>query len=141
MATLAAVFVLNYWLKEFLLSTFVNRFDLRCQSKQLMPLYYKLCPSCYHGCELFNDLRKAYEAGAERLGLCSIMDRQLSNVCCPTGQQHHLADDVGMLVYLNISVTSWSRGGSILCFQYSALESSLKGAYLRKRVELLTKNF
>ena len=45
-ATFAAVFVLNYWLKEFLLSAFVYRFELRCEPKQLMLLYYKMCP-CY----------------------------------------------------------------------------------------------
>ena len=40
------MFVLNYWLREFLLSAFVNRFELRCETKQLMLLYYKMCP-CY----------------------------------------------------------------------------------------------
>ena len=40
----AAVFVLNYWLREFLLSAFANRFELRCEPKQLMLLYYKICP-------------------------------------------------------------------------------------------------
>ena len=32
-ATFAALFVLNYWLREFLLSAIANRFELRCQSK------------------------------------------------------------------------------------------------------------
>ena len=32
----AAVFVLNYWLREFPLSAFANRFELRCEPKQLM---------------------------------------------------------------------------------------------------------
>ena len=42
-ATFAAVF-LNYWLREFLLSAFANRFELRCEPKQLMLLSYKICP-------------------------------------------------------------------------------------------------
>ena len=37
----AAVFVLNYWLSEFLLTVFANRFELRCESKQIVPLDYK----------------------------------------------------------------------------------------------------
>ena len=37
----AAMFVLNYRLREFLLSVFVNRFELRREPKQLMLLYYK----------------------------------------------------------------------------------------------------
>ena len=41
------MFVLNYWLKEFLLSELANRFELRCESKQLMLLYYKICPCCH----------------------------------------------------------------------------------------------
>ena len=45
-ATSAAVFVLIYWLREFHLSAFANRFELRCEPKQLMLLYYKICP-CY----------------------------------------------------------------------------------------------
>ena len=40
----AASFVLNFCLKEFLLSTFANRFELRCEPKRLMLLYYKICP-------------------------------------------------------------------------------------------------
>ena len=42
----AAAFVLNYWLREFLLSAFTNRFELRCEPKRLMLLYYKICPCC-----------------------------------------------------------------------------------------------
>ena len=38
------MFVLNYWLRGFLLSAFANR--LRCDAKQLMLLYYKICPFC-----------------------------------------------------------------------------------------------
>ena len=38
------MFVLNYCLTEFLLSTFANSFELRCEPKQLMPLYYEICP-------------------------------------------------------------------------------------------------
>ena len=38
------MFVLNFWLKEFLLSAFANRFELRREPKQLTRLYYKLCP-------------------------------------------------------------------------------------------------
>ena len=36
------MFVLNYWLREYLLSAFANRFELRCEPKRLMLLYYKL---------------------------------------------------------------------------------------------------
>ena len=43
-AAFAAMFVLNYWLKEFPLSAFSNRFELRCQLKQLLLLYYEICP-------------------------------------------------------------------------------------------------
>ena len=32
-ATFAACFDMNYWLREFPLSTIANRFELRCQSK------------------------------------------------------------------------------------------------------------
>ena len=39
-----AMFVLNYRLRGFLLSTFANRFELRCEPKQLMLLYCKICP-------------------------------------------------------------------------------------------------
>ena len=37
----AAVFVLNYWLREFLLFALTNRFIMRCETKRLMLLYYK----------------------------------------------------------------------------------------------------
>ena len=40
----AASFVLNFCLRECLLSAFANRFELRCELKQLMLLYYKICP-------------------------------------------------------------------------------------------------
>ena len=40
----AASFVLNFCLREFLLSEDANRFELRCEIKQLMLLYYKICP-------------------------------------------------------------------------------------------------
>ena len=30
----AAMFVLNYWLREFLLSAFADHFELRCESKK-----------------------------------------------------------------------------------------------------------
>ena len=36
--------VLNCWLRDFLLSAVANRFELRCKPKQLMLLYYKICP-------------------------------------------------------------------------------------------------
>ena len=39
-----ATFVLNFWLREFLLSALANHFELRCEPKQLMLLYYKICP-------------------------------------------------------------------------------------------------
>ena len=42
----AATFVLNFWLRDLLLSAFANRFELRCEPKQLMLLYYKICPCC-----------------------------------------------------------------------------------------------
>ena len=42
----AASFVFNLYLREFLLSTIANRFELRCEPKRLMPLYYKICPCC-----------------------------------------------------------------------------------------------
>ena len=40
----APSFVLNFCLKEFLLSTFANRFEFKCEPKRLMLLYYKICP-------------------------------------------------------------------------------------------------
>ena len=40
----AAMFALNYWLREFLLSAFANRFVLRCERKQPMLLCHKICP-------------------------------------------------------------------------------------------------
>ena len=39
-----AAFVWSYWLSEFHLSPFANRFELRCEPKQLMLLYYKIYP-------------------------------------------------------------------------------------------------
>ena len=42
----AASFVFNFCLREFLLSALVNRFELRCEPKRLMLLYYKICPCC-----------------------------------------------------------------------------------------------
>ena len=42
----AASFVLKFCLREFLLSAFANRLELRCEPKRLMLLYYKICP-CY----------------------------------------------------------------------------------------------
>ena len=44
----AASFVFNFCLREFLLSALVNRFELRCEPKRLMLLYYKICPCCYN---------------------------------------------------------------------------------------------
>ena len=40
----AASFVFNFCLREFLSSAFANRFELRCEPKRLMLLYYKICP-------------------------------------------------------------------------------------------------
>ena len=40
----AASFVLKFCLREFLLSAFANRFELRCEPKRLMLLCYKICP-------------------------------------------------------------------------------------------------
>ena len=42
----APSFVLNFCLREFPLSAFTNRFELRCEPKRLMLLYYKICPCC-----------------------------------------------------------------------------------------------
>ena len=42
----AASFVLKFCLREFILSAFANRFELRCEPKRLMLLYYKISP-CY----------------------------------------------------------------------------------------------
>ena len=41
----AAMFVLNHWLSEFF-SAFANCFELRCEPKQLMLSYFKICPCC-----------------------------------------------------------------------------------------------
>ena len=41
-----AVFVLIYWLRELLLSMIANHFELRCQLKQLLLFYCKICPRC-----------------------------------------------------------------------------------------------
>ena len=38
----AAIFVLNYWLREFPLSAFANHFESRCEPKQLMLFFYKM---------------------------------------------------------------------------------------------------
>ena len=40
----AASFVSKFSLREFLLSAFANRFELRCEPKRLILLYYKICP-------------------------------------------------------------------------------------------------
>ena len=40
----AASSVLNFCLRESLLSAFANLFELRCEVKRLMLLYYKICP-------------------------------------------------------------------------------------------------
>ena len=42
----AATFVLNFYLKESPLFVFPNRFELRCEAKQLMLLSYKIFSSC-----------------------------------------------------------------------------------------------
>ena len=44
----AASFVLSFCLREFLLSAFANRFELRCEPARLMLLYYKICPCCHN---------------------------------------------------------------------------------------------
>ena len=43
-ANFAVVFVSIYWLREFLFSAVTGRFDFRCQLKELLLLYYKICP-------------------------------------------------------------------------------------------------
>ena len=55
----AASFVFNFCLMEFLLSAFANRFELRCEPKRLMLLYYKICP-CLH-LNIFAKFRKPNE--------------------------------------------------------------------------------
>ena len=56
-ATIAAVFVLIYQLREFPLSVVTtNRFELRFELKQLLRLYYKICP-CYKSMQ-YGDLNK-----------------------------------------------------------------------------------
>ena len=40
------MFILIYRLRELPLSRVANRFDLRCHLKQLLLLYYKICPWC-----------------------------------------------------------------------------------------------
>ena len=40
-ATVAAMFVMIHWLREFPLSAVTNRFELRCELKQRLLLYYK----------------------------------------------------------------------------------------------------
>ena len=41
------MFVLIYWFREFHLSAVINRFELRCQLKPLLLLYYKIWPCCF----------------------------------------------------------------------------------------------
>ena len=57
----AASFVFNFCLREFLLSAFANRFELRCEPKRLMLLYYKICPCCTDlvECHLLEKAKKA----------------------------------------------------------------------------------
>ena len=43
----AASFVFNFCLREILLSALVNRFELRCEAKRMMLLYYEICPCWY----------------------------------------------------------------------------------------------
>ena len=40
-----ALFVLNYWLRDFPLSAIANCFEFRSQLKQLKLLSYEICPS------------------------------------------------------------------------------------------------
>ena len=54
------MFVLNYWLSEFLLSAFANRFELRCEPKRLMLLYYKIYPYYIHADLLFEISNRAF---------------------------------------------------------------------------------
>ena len=42
--TFAVVFALINWLREFPLSAVTNCFEMRCQLKQLLLLYYEGCP-------------------------------------------------------------------------------------------------
>ena len=57
-ANFVTVFVLNYWLREFLLSAFANRIELRCEPKQLMLSCYKICPCWLHDFRFFGSSRK-----------------------------------------------------------------------------------
>ena len=43
----AAMFVLNCWLRGFPLFAVANRFELKCETKQLMLFYYKICPCLF----------------------------------------------------------------------------------------------
>ena len=57
----AASFTFNFCLREFLLSAFANRFELRCEPKRLMLLYYKICP-----CSSFRTSRRLKHAISQR---------------------------------------------------------------------------
>ena len=52
-----AVRTVHYRLREFPLLAVTNRFELRCQLKQPLLLYFKICPYCsIHVCNLFRNL-------------------------------------------------------------------------------------
>ena len=52
---------LSYWLSEFLLSAFANRFELRCEPKQLMLFILQNMPLFVRDRELSDVLQKSNE--------------------------------------------------------------------------------
>ena len=69
----AASFVLNFCLREFLLSAFGNRFELKCEPKRLMLLYYKIC-RCLFRAIFFK--RHAFHYSQGIYHKCSIKSRR-----------------------------------------------------------------
>ena len=80
----AALSVLNFCLREFLLSADANRFELRCEPKRLMLLYYKICP-----CFLLIDSRNLEELG-------KIL------VCCKTRMADYLQKQQGIIIFISL---------------------------------------
>ena len=77
-ATFAAVFVLIYRLREFSLSSVVNRLQLRFKLKKLLLLYYKICPGSSNPVErsikattstIFKDVTLYYASMSHSTGL------------------------------------------------------------------------
>ena len=73
------MFVLNYWLGEFLLSEIANHFELRCESKQLMLLYAKSALVVHKAYR--NDFKQGFR-GDFAAFLCSeLVIKRISFVC------------------------------------------------------------